>query len=330
MGLKILKHNDTMSDARNSLYTIIKSLEATCLLLEVKKSGKIQMHDFIRDFATSVACRDKHVFLSKQSNEDWPTNDFLKRCTQFVIIYFPILRLPQTFNCPNIKFFCLGSVNRSLEIPDTFFEGMGSLTTLNLGCLNLSLLPTSVRFLTDLKMMCLYSCVLENIDAIEALQNLEILHLWKCSMIKLPSEIGKLNKLRMLDLTNSGIEVFPSNIISSLTKLEELYMGDTSINWEDVNSTVNNGNASIVELQKLPNLTALELQIREICMLPRDLQLMFEKLKYFKIAIGDVWEWADIKDGILKTLMLKLGTNIHLEHGIKALIKVVENLYLLG
>ncbi|WJX10991.1 hypothetical protein P8452_01654 [Trifolium repens] len=328
MGLKILKHNDTMNDARNSLYTIIKSLEATCLLLEVKKSGKIQMHDFIRDFATSVACRDKHVFLSKQSNEDWPTNDFLKRCTQIVINYFPILRLPQTFNCPNIKFFCLGSVNRSLEIPDTFFEGMGSLTTLDLSCLNLSSLPTSVRFLTDLKMMCLYSCVLENIDAIEALQNLEILQLWKCSMIKLPSEIGKLNKLRMLDLTNSGIEVFPSNIISSLTKLEELYMGDTSINWEDVNSIVNNGNAGIVELQELPKLTALELQIREICMLPRGLQLMFEKLKYFKIAIGDVWEWADIKDGTLKTLMLKLGTNIHLEHGIKALIKVVENLYL--
>ncbi|PNX77180.1 putative CC-NBS-LRR resistance protein, partial [Trifolium pratense] len=63
-------------------------------------------------------------------------------------------------------------------------------------------------------------------------------------------------------------------------------------------------------------------------MLPRELQLMFEKLKYFKIAIGDVWDWADIKDGTLKTLMLKLGTNIHLEHGIKALIKGVENFYL--
>ncbi|GAU43412.1 hypothetical protein TSUD_398890 [Trifolium subterraneum] len=125
-----------------------------------------------------------------------------------------------------------------------------------------------------------------------------------------------------------GIEVFPSNIISSLTKLEELYMGDTSINWEKGNSTDNNGNASIVELHKLPNLTALELQIRESWMLPTDLQLMFEKLNYFKIVIGDVWEWADIKDGTLKTLMLKLGTSIDLQHGIKALIKGVENLYL--
>jgi len=105
-------------------------------------------------------------------------------------------------------------------------------------------------------------------------------------------------------------------------------MGNTSINFKDVNSTVQNENASIDELRKLPNLTALELQIRETWMLPRDLQLVFEKLERYKIAIGDVWDWSDIKDGTLKTLMLKLGTNIHLEHGIKALIKGVENLYL--
>jgi Leucine-rich repeat (LRR) protein len=165
-------------------------------------------------------------------------------------------------------------------------------------------------------------------DAIEGLQNLEILSIFKSSLIKFPSEIGKLTQLRMLDLSNSGIEVLPSNIISNLIKLEELYMGNTSINWEDVNSTVQNGNASIAELQNLPNLTALELQIRETWMLPRDLQLMFEKLEIYKIAIGNVWEWSDIMDGTSKTLMLKLGTNIHLEHAIKALIKVVEKLYL--
>ncbi|PNX69047.1 putative CC-NBS-LRR resistance protein, partial [Trifolium pratense] len=105
-------------------------------------------------------------------------------------------------------------------------------------------------------------------------------------------------------------------------------MGNTSINWEDVTSTTQNENASIAELGKLPNLIALELQIRETWMLPRDLQLMFEKLERYKIVVGDVWEWSDIKDGSLKTLKLKLGTNIHLEHGIKALIKGVENLYL--
>ncbi|WJX17439.1 hypothetical protein P8452_07357 [Trifolium repens] len=328
MGLNILKHVNTIDEARNKLYTIIRSLEVTCLLLDVKKVGNIRMHDFVRDFATSIARRDKHVLLRKQFDEELPTNDFLNRCMQIVLRWCHIRELPQTIGCPNIKLFYLACENLSLKIPDTFFEGMASLRVLDLTHLNLSSLPTSFWFLTDLKTLCLNFCILENMDAIEGLKNLQILRLAYSSMIKFPSEIGKLTQLRMLDLSNSGIEVLPSNIISNLINLEELYMGNTSINWEDVNSTVQNENASIAELQNLPKLTALELQIRETWMLPRDMQLMFEKLNFFKIAIGDVWEWEDIEDETLKTLKLKLGTNIHLEHEIKALIKGVENLYL--
>ncbi|RHN78626.1 putative P-loop containing nucleoside triphosphate hydrolase, leucine-rich repeat domain, L [Medicago truncatula] len=327
VGLDILKHINTMDDARNKLYTIIKSLEATCLLLEVKTSRCIQMHDFVRNFCISKAHTKKRMFLRKPQ-EEWSTKDFLERCTQIVLFRCPMNGLPQTIDCPNIKLFFLLSENRSLEIPDTFFEGMRSLKVLDLMNFNLPSLPSSFQFLTELQTLCLNLCILENIDAIEALQNLKILDLSSSSIIKLPSEIGRLTKLRMLDLSNSGIEVVPPNIISSLTKLEELYMGNTSFNWEDVNPTGQSENASIVELQKLPNLIALELQIRKTWMLPRDLQLMFEKLERYKIAIGDVWEWSQIEDGTSKTLMLKLGTNIHLEHGIKALVKGVENLYL--
>jgi len=281
MGLGILKHINTVDDARNRLYSVIHSLKATCLLLEVKTGGNIQMHDFVRDFANSVARRDKHVFLRKQPNEDWPSKDFLKRCMQ-IVLDIPIHMLPQTFDCPNIKFFFLSSENIYLEIPDNFFEGMGSLRVLDLTSLNLSSLPTSFRFLTDLQTLCLNFCILENMVEIEALKNLVILCLWGSSMTKLPREIGQLTQLRMLDLSNSGMELVPPNIISSLIRLEELYMGNTSINWEDVNSTVQNENASIVELHKLPNLTALELQIREIWMLPRDLRLILRSWKDIK------------------------------------------------
>ncbi|WJX31885.1 hypothetical protein P8452_20272 [Trifolium repens] len=323
MGLDILKDIKNVDDARNGLYSIIHSLEATCLL-EIKTNGNIQMHDFVRDFALFIAHTDKHVFLKKQSDKECPTKDFLTRCTQ-VVLDNCMHELPQMIDCPNIKFFCLSSGNRSLEIPDNFFEGMGSLRVLDLTSLNLSSLPTSFRFLTSLQTLCLNFCILENMGEINALQNLKILCLWGSSMTKLPREIGQLTQLRMLDLSKSGIEVIPPNILSSLTNLEELYMGNTFVNWENVNSTAQNKNASIAELRKLPNLTTLELQIRE---LPRDLQTVFEKLERYKIAIGDVWEWPDIVNGTSKTLMLKLGTNIHLEHGIKPLIMGVENLYL--
>lgn len=331
MGLGIFKHINNVDDARNRLYKIIESLKASCLLLEGSISGKFQMHDFVRDVAISIARRDQHVFVMKRGDglKEWPTKDFLKRCSQIILGKCHIHELPQRLDCPNVELFFLNSANRSLEIPDTIFEGMGGLRVLDLTWLNLSSLPTSFQSLTCLQTLCLDHCALENMDAIEALKNLEILSLWESSMIKLPSGIGKLTQLRMLDLRDSGIEVIPPNIISSLIKLEELYMGNTSIKWEDENSAKQNENASLAELRHLSNLIALELQIREAWILPRDLKLMFEKLKRYKIAIGDVWEWSDIKDGILKTLMLKLGTNnIHLEHGIKALIKGVENLYL--
>ncbi|CAJ2639483.1 unnamed protein product [Trifolium pratense] len=297
MGLDILKHVNSVDDARNRLYSIIHSLEATCLL-EVKASGSIQMHDFVRDFSISIARRDKLVFLRKQSDEEWPTKDFLTRCTQ-VVLDSCVYELPQMIDCPYIKFFCLSSKkNRSLKVPDDFFEGMASLRVLDFTYLNLSSLPTSFRFLTDLQTLCLNFCILENMVEIEALQNLVILCLRGSSMTNLPREIRQLTQLRMLDLSDSGIEVIPPNIISSLTKLEELYMGNTFVNWGDANSTVQNKNASIVELQKLPNLTNLELQIRKTWMLPRDLQTVFEKLERYKIAIGDVWEWWNSKRGL--------------------------------
>ncbi|PNX89999.1 CC-NBS-LRR resistance protein, partial [Trifolium pratense] len=77
MGLKIFKHIDTVDEARNRLSSIIRSLEAACLLLEDKTSGEIQMHDFVREFAISIARRDKHVFLKKQSDEECPSKSVL-------------------------------------------------------------------------------------------------------------------------------------------------------------------------------------------------------------------------------------------------------------
>ncbi|XP_061364302.1 uncharacterized protein LOC133307764 [Gastrolobium bilobum] len=323
MGLDIFKHINTVEGARNRLYKIIGSLKASCLLLEGNISEHIQMHDLVREVAISIAFKVRNAFVVQQKTElnEWSTNSFLEQ-----IILDACHELPQRLDCPNVKLFVLVGANRSLEIPDTIFEGMGSLKVLDLTYINLSSLPTSFRSLTNLQTLCLYLCILENMEEIGALTNLEILYLWKSSMSKLPSEIGKLTKLRMLDLSDSGIEVLPPNIISSLTKLEELYMGNTSIKWEVENSAKQNKNASLAELRHLSNLTALDLQIRDALILPRD--LMFEKLERYKIVVGDVWEWSDNEDENLKTLKLKLGTNINLEYGIKALIKRVQNLYL--
>ncbi|WJX81760.1 hypothetical protein P8452_64604 [Trifolium repens] len=331
MGLEIFMNIDTVDGARNKFHSIIESLKESCLLLEGnKRSGYIQMHDLVRDVAISIARRDKHVYMLKTKDElkKFLTKDCQEKCSQIILSQCLLHELPKKLDCPNVKLFVFVSANRLLEIPDTIFDGMGSLKVLDLTSLNLSSLPTSFHSLTDLRTLCLDQCVLGNIDIIADLKNLEILSFWKSSMTKLPIRLREMTQLRMLGLSNAGIEVIPSNIFSSLTKLEVLYLGNISINWEDENSAMQKENASLSELQRLRNLTALELQIHNARILPRVLKSMFEKLKRYKIAIGDVWEWSDIEHTTLNTLMLKLDTNIHSELGIKALIKGVENLYL--
>ncbi|CAJ2670264.1 unnamed protein product, partial [Trifolium pratense] len=330
MGLEIFNNISTVDAARNRLHTIIGSLKASCLLLEGdKRSRRIQMHDLVRDVGISIACRNKDVYILKPKTglKEYLTVDFPKMCSQIILNNCPLQELPKKLDCPNLKLFVLNSANRSLEIPDTIFDGIGSLKVLDLTLLNLSSLPTSFCSLTGLQTLCLDQCILGNMDIIGELKNLEILSLQGSSMMKLPSQIREMTQLRMLDLSHSGIEVIPPNIISSLSNLEELYMGNISIKWEDENSVEQKENDILAELQQLYKLTTLELQIHKARPLPY-LNSMFEKLQRYKIAIGDVWEWSDINDTTLNTLMLKLDTSISSELGIKALIKGVENLYM--
>ncbi|MED6121459.1 hypothetical protein PIB30_030304 [Stylosanthes scabra] len=327
IGLGIFNNTNTMEGARNRLHNMINALKASCLLEDDTSTTTVKMHDVVREVAISIAYRDYHI-LYKYGDElkEFPRMDILSKCSQIILHDGGFRQLSEKLDSHNLKLFFLRDHNPSLEIPNSFFEGTKILEVLDLTGLNLASLPTSFHSLTNLKTLCLDQCVLDDIDAVGALKNLEILSLLKSSMIKLSSEIGKLTQLRMLDLSQSGIEMIPPGIISSLTKLEELYMGDTSIKWAVENSDNLDENASIDELRQLSKLTALELQIQEAWMLPRD--LMFDKLERFKIVIGDIWEWADIENVTLKTLKLKLGTNIHLEHGIKGLIRRAENLYL--
>ncbi|XP_057745253.1 uncharacterized protein LOC130963123 [Arachis stenosperma] len=327
MGLGIFNNTDTLEGAKDRLHIMISALKASCLLTEDDTHTKVKMHDVVREVAISIASRDHHMLIKHYGElKEWPTIDFLRRCSQIILHRCQIHTIPEKVDCPKLSIFQLESKDRSLDIPDCFFKGMKSLKVLDLTRLNLASLPTSIRLLTRLTTLCLYNCVLENIDAIGALKSLEILIICHSSMIKLPVEIGELNNLRMLNLSDSGIEVIPPNIISSLIRLEELYMGNTSIKWEIMNSDNEGENASLDELRQLPQLRALELQVQEACMLPRD--LMFDNLESYKIVIGDIWEWSAIKNVSVKTLNLKLGTNIHLEHSIKGLIKRSEILYL--
>ncbi|KAG2702072.1 hypothetical protein I3760_06G074300 [Carya illinoinensis] len=319
---------DTLEEARNMLDTLLGKLRDSCLILESFIHG-FRMHDVVRDVATIIASEDHNMFVIRDDGglKTWPKVDSLKRCKAFSILGGDIDQLPNEMECPELRFFHLCLEDRSLQIPDTFFQGMDKLNVLDLTKTQLPSLPLSLLFLRNLQTLCSDQCMLGDISGIGKLKNLVILSLLHSDISKLSREIGSLVHLRLLDLSNcSKLEMIPPNVISSLIKLEELYMENNFVQWEDEGPNDERKNASLVELNHLSNLTSLEIQIPNVNNLPKD--LMFEKLERYTKCIGDVWDWIDSTGRTSRRLKLKFNPSFQLQSWVKLLWKRVEDLHL--
>ncbi|XP_062173512.1 probable disease resistance protein At4g27220 [Alnus glutinosa] len=331
-GLGSFQGIDNLEQARHRLYSLVHTLKVKSLLLDCPfgSDDHCHMHDVVRDVATIIASRDRKMFVVRDNSgrKKLPEVHLLKTCTELSIPGGDIKKLPKEMECPELKFFYMHGGDRSLQIPDTFFEGMGNLQVLDLTKMKLPSLPSSLGLLTNLQALCLDRCVLEDITVSGKLKNLVILSLFNSDMSQLPTEIGWLTCLRLLDLSNcSKLEVIPPNLLSSLVELEELYMGNIFVQWEAEGVPVNERkNASLAELKHLLELTTLQIHIGDVENLPKDLS--FENLKRYVIFVGDlVWDSSDQRKE-LRTLKLKGNTSLQSKNGIEMLLKGTEDLYI--
>ncbi|KAG2702063.1 hypothetical protein I3760_06G073600 [Carya illinoinensis] len=330
-GLGLFQGMVTLKEARVRFDCLVRDLQDSCLLLESSNSsGRFYIHDVVRYVGTIIGSKYRNTFAMRDNGglKAWPDVDSLKRCQAFSILGGDIDQLPDEMECPELRLFYVYLEGRSLQIPDTFFQGMDKLNVLDLTKTQLPSLPSSLLLLRNLHTLCLDQCVLGDISGIGELKNLVILSFLYSKISKLPSEIGSLVRLRLLDLTNcSELKMIPPNVISSLVKLEELYMGNTFVQWEfegDLNDE--RKNANLAELKHLSNLSTLEIQILDANNIPKD--LVFEKLERYKIYIGDVWGQIDKPYQCSRTLKLKLNSNFQSKFWIKMLLKRTENLHL--
>ncbi|KAG6775116.1 hypothetical protein POTOM_018542 [Populus tomentosa] len=328
IGLDLFEGCSTLEETRNSLLTLVDELKACCLLLEGDKDGSVKMHDVVHSFAISVASRDHHVLTVADEFKEWPTNDVLQQYTGISLPYREIPDLPAILECPNLRSFILLNKDPSLQIPDNVFREMKELKVLNLTEVNLSPLPSSLQFLENLQTLCLDHCVLEDISIVGELKKLQVLSLVSSNIVCLPREIGKLTRLLLLDLSNcERLEVISPDALSSLTWLEDLYMGNSFLKWETEGPSSDRNNACLSELKLLSNLMTLDMQITDADHMPKDLFSSFQKLERFRIFIGDGWDWS-VKDATSRTLKLKLNTVIQLEEGVNTLLKITEEFHL--
>ncbi|XP_050237725.1 uncharacterized protein LOC126687270 [Mercurialis annua] len=288
--------------------------------------GSVKLHDIVRDAALSIACGEKHAFTCRNGATlmEFPEKDRIKISLPFCDFRELNGSDSETFQfeCPNAELLLLLTEDISLKVSDSFFEGITKLRVLDFTGMRFGCLPSSISFLTTLQTLCLHRCHLDKFSIIGELKQLKVLSFVDAYMVALPPEIGQLTRLKILDLSNcSKLKVIPPNIFSKLILLEELYMGNSSIEWGD------EGNTSLVELENLSRLTTLEMQVMDCQMISKSLFFSFKTLQNYKIIIGDIWVWR-VNNECSKMLKLELKTSIHFEQGILKLLKETDDLYL--
>ena len=159
--------------------------------------------------------------------------------------------LPPRLVCPKLQFFILQSnCGASLNtIPNTFFEGMNQLKVLAL---------SGMHFPTP----CLDRCKLGDMAMIGELEKLQVLSMVGSDIQQLPREMMQLTNLRLLDLNYcKELKVFPRDILSSLSRLECLFMKSCFSEWAAEEVCDGDINACLSELNNLHRLRTIEVKI---------------------------------------------------------------------
>ncbi|XP_028105229.1 disease resistance protein At4g27190-like [Camellia sinensis] len=276
------QNTNTLRRASRRVLTVVDILKDACLLLEGEDENFVKMHDVIRDVALSIAKDDGKEILVKHGDKKWPEKDTCESSSAMSLRFDNTLELPDDLVCPQLHTLTMElkwNINPLLNVPDRFFSGMEKLTILELNRICM-LPPLSLANLVNLRMLWLDYCELGDIAVLKDLNNnLEILSLRGSNIEVLPSEIGQLTRLRLLDVRDcEKLTEIPEGVISNLSRLEELYILD-DFGYSEDRSKVN-----LDELGKLTQLTTLQIHIPNVMLLPKD--FCFENSIRFKISMG--------------------------------------------
>ncbi|CAB4303926.1 unnamed protein product [Prunus armeniaca] len=283
---------DSVEAARMRVHVLVVKLKRRFLLLDSSKEGCTKMHGVVHGVAISIASQDMDVFMvqDQAGYRSWQINPPCKQYTTVslndVHIDDPIvtglgyqeLKLLQLKNS-EISESALESMLKGMKLQVLSFIHTGS---------------TSIRvLLRHLRTLSLDDCTLGDISSVGKLENLEILSFARSNIKVLPREIADLQQLRLLDTTDcSYLKEIPHGILSTLSKLEELYMTRSFNKWEPAEEVDQSKEgeirmASLAEVMSLPskNLTVLAIDIPDFKLLPEDEVLLEKETTRFHISI---------------------------------------------
>ncbi|KAL3729784.1 hypothetical protein ACJRO7_026857 [Eucalyptus globulus] len=327
-GMGIFQKDSSMNEARDRLSTHIHTLQASSLLLDNGGADGFKIHDLVHDFVAQFVLRDRPLLVLKDKDilATQLQNERLKSCSAICFSYIHIKELPKELDCPELRMFLLFTYNKSLEIPDSFFNSMKKLAVLNLTSIRLTHSLTSFQFLENLHTLCLQHCFLEDVAILSKLKGLQVLSFVNSNFQRLPKEIGQLTELRLLDLNHcSHIQIIEPGVLERLIKLEELYMENSFDQWNAMEQTQPT-NANLIELNCLKNLCTLHVSIPDPSMLPEDLDV--EKLTKYKIRIGNAMRSSKHKGSRVLDLKLDLINDVLRKGCIQSILSKTDDLFL--
>ncbi|GMY19467.1 disease resistance protein RPS2-like isoform X2 [Fagus crenata] len=279
VGRRLFAKIDNVAEARSRVHAMVNDLKRSFLLLDSKKEECVKMHDVVRDVAISIA--EEHGFLvgCDDKMEEWPEKDTYEIYVAISLFYGEMKKHPDGLECLKLE---LLQLSCSDQLPAKMFQGMKELKVLSMQGMSFPSLPQSIQVLQNLRTLHLEYCGLEDVSAIGALGKLEMLSFLGSQIKELPREIGNLGHLKLLDLSECyTLQRIPYGLLSSLSRLEELYMTNVFVNWEPMGNSEGD-NASLAELIPLSHLMALKLCISKsnTKLLPKDLHFKNQMIKF--------------------------------------------------
>ncbi|GLT45318.1 hypothetical protein SLA2020_191560 [Shorea laevis] len=337
IGLGLFPGVKSTEEARVQVLNLVTKLRDSSLLLDSGSSLYFDMHDLVRDFATSTVSKEYGVLASTEDAPiNWSHREAMESIKWIYLSNGDASQLPDELKCPKLTFFHLSEKSPSLASPPNLFEKKEGLKVLSLSKMKfLSIPSSSISLPKNLCTLCLDQVKLgaTNIGTIMGkLENLQVLSLAGSDIGELPKKMGQLAKLKLLDLSDcTELKVIPPGVLSSLSGLEELYMRNSFVQWAEGIEEHEGQNASLAELEPLELLTTIEIEVHVICNIQKIPEGLFsQNLARFKVFLGGRWNHCNSSWGSPKSLALKLDARISSCQSVRKLLKKTNELYLEG
>ncbi|RVW70674.1 putative disease resistance protein [Vitis vinifera] len=137
MGLQLFQGTNTLEEAKNRIDTLVDSLKASKLLLDIGHNSFVRMHDVVRDVAIAIVSKVHHVFsLREDELAEWPKMDELQTCTKISLAYNDICELPigllprEIAQLTHLRLFDLRGCSKLGEIPPIVISSLSKLENL--------------------------------------------------------------------------------------------------------------------------------------------------------------------------------------------------------